>query len=88
MEHGGNHHLFKEIMKQQVPNEISESMNIEHDDVALLQYTGGTTGFPKGVMLTHKNLVANTKMCQTWLVKNKEVKKKFLALFPFFMCME
>src|SRR5690606_38607695 len=29
------------------------------EDIALLQYTGGTTGFPKGVMLTHRNLVSN-----------------------------
>ena len=84
VEHAGNHHLFKKIMKRQVPNEISESMNSEHDDVAILQYTGGTTGFPKGVMLTHKNIVANTKMCQTWLVKNKEGQEKILGVIPFF----
>jgi long-chain acyl-CoA synthetase len=35
-------------------------------DVALLQYTGGTTGVPKGAMLTHRNLVANTLQCYAW----------------------
>lgn len=35
-------------------------------DVALLQYTGGTTGVPKGAMLTHRNLVANTLQCCVW----------------------
>jgi long-chain acyl-CoA synthetase len=35
-------------------------------DVALLQYTGGTTGVPKGAMLTHRNLVANTLQCIAW----------------------
>jgi long-chain acyl-CoA synthetase len=35
-------------------------------DVALLQYTGGTTGVPKGAMLTHRNLVANTLQCCAW----------------------
>jgi long-chain acyl-CoA synthetase len=35
-------------------------------DVALLQYTGGTTGLPKGAMLTHRNLVANTLQCYAW----------------------
>ena len=36
-------------------------------DVALLQYTGGTTGVPKGAMLTHRNLVANTLQCLAWI---------------------
>jgi long-chain acyl-CoA synthetase len=35
-------------------------------DVALLQYTGGTTGVPKGAMLTHRNLIANTLQCTAW----------------------
>jgi long-chain acyl-CoA synthetase len=34
--------------------------------IALLQYTGGTTGVPKGAMLTHRNLVANTLQCLAW----------------------
>lgn len=37
------------------------------DDLALLQYTGGTTGLPKAAMLTHRNLVANTEQCRAWL---------------------
>ncbi|MBP2300061.1 long-chain-fatty-acid--CoA ligase [Azospirillum picis] len=36
------------------------------EDVAVLQYTGGTTGVPKGAMLTHANLHANTIQCATW----------------------
>ena len=36
------------------------------DAVALLQYTGGTTGVPKGAMLTHRNLIANTLQCVAW----------------------
>ncbi|MFJ8264501.1 AMP-binding protein [Peribacillus asahii] len=83
VEHAGNHHLFKEVMKQDVPEEIPSSCDIDHD-VALLQYTGGTTGFPKGVMLTHKNLIANTKMCQAWLYKSKPGQEKVLGILPFF----
>ena len=83
VEHAGNHHLFKEIMKYELPNEITDSTESEND-IALLQYTGGTTGFPKGVMLTHKNLVANTKMCHVWLVKNKEGQERILGVIPFF----
>ena len=37
------------------------------DAVALLQYTGGTTGVPKGAMLSHRNLIANTLQCCAWI---------------------
>ncbi|SFD59290.1 long-chain acyl-CoA synthetase [Lentibacillus persicus] len=53
------------------------------NDLALLQYTGGTTGHPKGVMLTHYNLVANVQMCQRWLYKTKPG-GKILGVLPFF----
>ncbi|WP_317931085.1 AMP-binding protein [Halioxenophilus sp. WMMB6] len=41
-------------------NQIPEPVEIKPSDVAMLQYTGGTTGVSKGAMLTHRNLVANT----------------------------
>jgi long-chain acyl-CoA synthetase len=39
---------------------------IDVNDVALLQYTGGTTGVSKGAQLTHKNLIAHNQMCIEW----------------------
>ncbi|WP_156292043.1 AMP-binding protein [Oceanobacillus salinisoli] len=54
------------------------------EDLALLQYTGGTTGNPKGVMLTHYNLVANVQMCKAWLYKTKNKRQSVLAVLPFF----
>ncbi|MEB2493490.1 long-chain-fatty-acid--CoA ligase [Peribacillus frigoritolerans] len=84
VEHEGNHHLFSEIMKRKITEEV-DTVPIEvNNDLALLQYTGGTTGFPKGVMLTHKNLLANTKMCNAWLYKNKRGEERILAILPFF----
>ncbi len=83
VEHAGNHHLFSEIMKRKITEEVTEPIDV-NNDLALLQYTGGTTGFPKGVMLTHKNLLANTKMCNAWLYKNKRGEERILAILPFF----
>ncbi len=40
---------------------------LDHDDLAFLQYTGGTTGVSKGAMLTHGNLVANLQQASAWL---------------------
>ncbi|MDQ0298624.1 long-chain acyl-CoA synthetase [Salibacterium salarium] len=53
-------------------------------DIALLQYTGGTTGPAKGVMLTHHNLVANTTQCLQWMYKLEKGQEKTLAVLPFF----
>jgi len=54
------------------------------NDVALLQYTGGTTGVPKGAMLTHANVVANTEQCAMWLQGAVPGKDKMLGVLPFF----
>ncbi|HET7266841.1 MAG TPA: AMP-binding protein [Oleiagrimonas sp.] len=42
---------------------------ITHDDIAFLQYTGGTTGVAKGAMLTHRNMVANMLQAGAWVGK-------------------
>ncbi|MBA2650663.1 MAG: AMP-binding protein [Tatlockia sp.] len=41
--------------------------NLAHQDIAFLQYTGGTTGVAKGAMLTHGNMVANVLQASTWI---------------------
>jgi len=40
---------------------------LKHDDIAFLQYTGGTTGVAKGAVLTHRNLIANVLQAEEWL---------------------
>ena len=42
-------------------------ITITHEDIAFLQYTGGTTGVAKGAMLTHRNLVANMQQASAWV---------------------
>ena len=53
-------------------------------DIAVLQYTGGTTGLPKGAMLTHGNLVANTRQIQSLATNLVEGEERILAVLPFF----
>lgn len=45
-------------------------IEITHQDIAFLQYTGGTTGVAKGAMLTHRNLVANMQQSAAWIGTN------------------
>ena len=45
-------------------------VEIAADDIAFLQYTGGTTGVSKGAMLTHRNLVANMQQASAWIGTN------------------
>lgn len=47
------------------------------DDLAVLQYTGGTTGTPKGVMLSHRNLLANVVQLETWVPQLRRGKNGF-----------
>ncbi|MDZ4255415.1 MAG: long-chain-fatty-acid--CoA ligase [Sulfuritalea sp.] len=42
-------------------------VEVGHDDIAFLQYTGGTTGVSKGAMLTHRNIIANLQQAHAWI---------------------
>lgn len=53
------------------------------EDLAALQYTGGTTGIPKGAMLTHYNLVSNAVACKEWL-RAREAEEVVLTVLPLF----
>ena len=53
-------------------------------DVAVLQYTGGTTGTPKGAMLTHANIYANVQQVASWAPDLVSGKERVLGVLPFF----
>lgn len=54
-------------------------------DVAVLQYTGGTTGVPKGAMLSHANLTTNAQQCYRWFPRDPSgAQERLLAVLPFF----
>ncbi|TMG50341.1 MAG: long-chain fatty acid--CoA ligase [Chloroflexi bacterium] len=54
------------------------------DDLAVLQYTGGTTGISKGAMLSHRALVANTLQCRAWFTNLRDGADVAMAVMPFF----
>jgi long-chain acyl-CoA synthetase len=53
-------------------------------DLAVLQYTGGTTGTPKGAMLTHANVYLNVQQIAAWAPELQHGQEKVLAALPFF----
>ncbi len=58
---------------------------ISPDDIAFLQYTGGTTGVPKGAMLTHRNMVANLRQIHAWIAPAVSAEGElFVAALPLY----
>jgi len=62
-----------------------EPVEVTADDVAFLQYTGGTTGVPKGAVLTHANMVANLEQTAAWIGRNlKEGGETVVTALPLY----
>ena len=60
-------------------------VKIEESDLAFLQYTGGTTGTPKGAMLTQKNILSNIKQGQSWMIPYLESgEEKVIVALPLY----
>jgi len=59
-------------------------VKVEPDFPAFIMYTGGTTGLPKGAILTHRNLIANAIAIYNWIPDMEESKEIGVALLPFF----
>jgi long-chain acyl-CoA synthetase len=73
---------FKKMIEQNRPGPIGCAAKPE--GLALLQYTGGTTGTPKGAMLTHRNLLANVMQIVSWVPVRDFSSDRVLAVLPFF----
>jgi len=73
---------WKDVLKKYYPN--PPGIELGFDDVAMYQYTGGTTGVSKGVMLTHANLSKQVQHVAAWFPTFEEGKEIMLGALPFF----
>jgi long-chain acyl-CoA synthetase len=74
--------LWWERLMRRAPGEF-QPVPLSPDDLAVLLYTGGTTSAPKGVMLSHRNLVANALQTRAWFADLREGQEVFLGALPF-----
>ncbi len=80
---------FLQLLEPMSPErdaDVSHLPTVEPDALAQIQYTGGTTGTPKGVMLTHRNVVVNTMQGRFWCSNFRDGKEIFLGAVPLFHC--
>lgn len=78
-----NIRMFKQLMARSSPKPVRTEVDLS-EDVAVLQYTGGTTGTAKGAMLTHENLVANVIQCASWIHRIRKGQETILTAVPLF----
>lgn len=62
---------------------VAPSVSLAPDDIAAILYTGGTTASARGVVLSHRNLVANALQTRHWMPDAEEGKERFLCVLPF-----
>ncbi|RED64705.1 long-chain-fatty-acid--CoA ligase [Cohnella lupini] len=74
---------WSSVLRRGQETPICEEVDAE-TELAMIQYTGGTTGRPKGVMLTHANLLANTLQLSNWCYRLEQGKESYLAALPLF----
>jgi len=82
VEYGPNIFSMQDLLTRYLPKPPKVDID-PREDLAALQYTGGTTGTSKGAMLTHMNLVSNAVACAAWL-RGTTGEETFLTVLPLF----
>ncbi len=89
-------HLYKKVPAWNLPRaerfndalknsaDKPDPVELDHEDLAFLQYTGGTTGVAKGAMLTHGNLVANLVQCRAWFRQVELEHLRYIIALPLY----
>lgn len=74
---------MKDLIAQNRPEDRPQ-VDVQPDDLAVFQYSGGTTGVPKAAMAMHRNLVANTLQIKHWFVNVEDGKEVLLMAIPLY----
>lgn len=78
---GPGRHRWRDLLKAPP---LTDLIPGQAEDLAVLQYTGGTTGTPKAAMLSHRNLLANVAQINAWLPRIQYGAERVVGLIPFF----
>ena len=76
-------YLMNELIDQHKPQDRPQ-VEVTADDIALIQYSGGTTGMSKGATALHRNLVVNALQFRHWLVNTEDNKEVMLLAIPLY----